>query len=72
MDGEIVNLGRLTTVEQDLKDQETELFLSDVSYEEYWGKIKLVGYTMQLRPEHMQMLAPSLGIDYEKDLLAHV
>ena len=71
IDGEIVNLGSLTRVEQDLCDQEAEFFLSRVNYEEYWGKIKLVGYTMQLRPEHMQMISPTLGIDYEKDLLGN-
>ena len=26
---------------------------------------------MQLRPEHMQMISPTLGIDYEKDLLGN-
>ena len=24
---------------------------------------------MQLRPEHMRLIAPSIGLDYEKDLL---
>lgn len=46
-----------------------DFFLSVVNYEQFWNKIKLVGYTMQLRPEHMRMISPSLGLDYETDLL---
>ena len=33
--------------------------------------IKLVGYTMQLRPEHMRILSPQLGLDYEEDFLGN-
>ena len=40
-----------------------------MSYEVYWSKVKLVGYTMQLRPEHMRLIAPDIGLDYENDIL---
>ena len=53
---------------QELKDQEEELFLATVPYDIFWGKIKLVGYTMQLRPEHMMLIGESINMDYEKDI----
>ena len=64
-DEEIVVLGSLSYVEQEIKATESDFFLSKIDYEEFWGKIKLVGYTMQLRPEHMRLIAPALGLDYE-------
>jgi hypothetical protein len=52
-------------------EQEKGFFLSDVRYEDFWGKVKLIGYTMQLRPEHMRLIAPDLKLDFEKDILGH-
>ena len=52
-----------------LKYSEENMFLSNVVYEDFWGKIKLVGYTMQLRPEHMRLISPFLNLDYDTDLL---
>lgn len=64
---EIVTLGQLTEVERRLQEWESKTFLAGVDYEDFWGQIKLVGYTMQLRAKHMQMIAPNIGIDYERD-----
>ncbi len=52
-----------------LKEKEEESFLSKVDYKVYWGQIKLVGYTMQLRPEHMRSIESNINLDYEKDIL---
>ena len=68
-ENEVFILGQVNSAEQRaLADFEKNIFLSDVLYEDFWGKIKLVGYTMQLRPEHMEMIAPSINLDYENDL----
>ena len=43
--------------------------MSKVDYKVFWGQVKLVGYTMQLRPEHIRSIDKSIGLDYEKDIL---
>lgn len=53
-----------------IKEQEDESFLSEVRYDVFWGKVKLVGYTMKLRPDHMRMIEKDINIDYEEDILA--
>ena len=54
-----------------IKDQEDNSFLSNVRYDIFWGKVKLVGYTMKLRPDHMRMIQKDINIDYEKDILSY-
>lgn len=55
---QVIVLGSMSAAEKSLKEQEASFFLSSVDYEEYWNMIKLVGYTMQLRSEHMRLLSP--------------
>ena len=35
----------------------------------YWSQVKLVGYTMKLRPEHMREIGPSIGLDYDNQII---
>jgi len=35
----------------------------------YWSQVKLVGYTMKLRPEHMKEIGPSINLNYEEDIV---
>lgn len=53
-----------------LKDQEEHSFLANVRYDVFWGKVKLVGYTMKLRPDHMRMIQKEINIKYEEDILS--
>ena len=70
-EGEVISLGRLSHEGQQLKDEEESFFLNRVPYDVFWGKVKLIGYTMQLRPDHMRLIAPSINLNYEKDIMAH-
>ena len=63
--------GTLSAAAQNLKNQEEGFFLSTVRYDVFWGKVKLVGYTMKLRPEHMKMIAQDINLDYENDILSY-
>ena len=45
------------------------MFLSTVNYDDFWSKIKLIGYTMKLRVEHMRQIAPHLNFKYREDML---
>ena len=54
----------------DLKQQEDDSFLADVPYDEFWNQIKLVGYTMKLRPEHMRVISDTININYDEDIIA--
>ena len=51
-----------------LMEQEREFFLNDVDFNMYWSQVKLVGYTMKLRPEHMKEIGPSINLDYDNDI----
>ena len=68
-EGEVFTLDKISETAEAIRDKEQSFFLSNVSYEVYWSKVKLVGYTMQLRPEHMRLIAPDIGLDYENDIL---
>ena len=68
---EVLTLSRLSQEALELRDQENNFFLSKVNYDVFWGKVKLIGYTMQLRPEHMRLIAPHINIDFDRDLMAH-
>ena len=48
-----------------LMEQERDFFLNGVEFHMYWSQVKLVGYTMKLRPEHMREIGPSIGLDYD-------
>lgn len=48
-----------------MKEQEENTFLSRVKYDVFWGKVKLVGYTMKLRPDHMRLIAEAINLDYD-------
>ena len=52
-----------------LMEQEREFFLNEVDFNVYWSQVKLVGYTMKLRTEHMKEIGPSINLDYEKEIL---
>ena len=60
---------KLSSAANSIKQQEEEFLLATVPYDVFWSKVKLVGYTMQLRPEHMRLIAPHINLNYEKDLL---
>mmetsp|Transcript_9688 Transcript_9688/g.11925 ORF Transcript_9688/g.11925 Transcript_9688/m.11925 type:complete len:237 (-) Transcript_9688:111-821(-) len=62
-------MGKMSTPALAIKTVEDQTFLSSVSYDLFWGKVKLVGYTMKLRPDHMRMIQNDINIDYEKDIL---
>ena len=64
-------MGKWHSSEKKLRSQEEQFFLSQVKYDVFWGKVKLAGYTMKLRPEHMRMIAPAIRLDYEKTILSH-
>jgi hypothetical protein len=49
-------LSKLSRHAQEIKDKEDNFFLAKVDYSVFWGQVKLVGYTMQLRPEHMRSI----------------
>ena len=53
---ELVLMGKMSAPAYAIKEQEDESFLSEVRYDVFWGKVKLVGYTMKLRPDHMRMI----------------
>ena len=48
-----------------LKDDDEDFFLSSVVYSKYWDKIKLVGYQMKLRPDHLEQIKGDIGLDTE-------
>ena len=43
--------------------------MATVPYEIFWGKVKLVGYTMHLRPEHMRLIAKDINLRYDEEIL---
>ena len=45
-ENEVFEIETLTGEVRQLQDQEEDCFLADVDYEIFWGKVKLVGYTM--------------------------
>ena len=61
----------LSEAAQQLKDQEDSTFLSRVPYDKFWGKVKLVGYTMKLRPDHLRQIADDINLDYDKKILCY-
>ena len=62
-------LSKLSRHAQEIKEKEDSFFLNKVDYSVFWGQVKLVGYTMQLRPEHMRSIQNSINLDYEQDIL---
>jgi hypothetical protein len=54
-----------------LKEQEENTFLSRVKYDVFWGKVKLVGYTMKLRPDHMRLIAEAINLKYDEKIQSY-
>ena len=46
-----------------MKRDDEDFFLSSVVYSKYWDKIKLVGYQMKLRPDHLEQIKDDIGLD---------
>ena len=53
---------KMSAPAQAIKEDEDNSFLSKVRYDVFWGKVKLVGYTMKLRPDHMRMIQNDINI----------
>lgn len=58
----VVGGGKLSPAAFALREQEESSFLTNVTYDVFWGKVKLVGYTMKLRPDHMRMIEDDINI----------
>ena len=55
----------------DLRSQDddySEIFLACVDYQIFWDKVKLVGYQMDLKPDHMDQIKDDINLD--TDLLS--
>ena len=50
-------------------EQERAFQLNEVDFNMYWSQVKLVGYTMKLRSEHMKEIGPSINLDYENEII---
>ena len=64
-------MSELSTSASQLKEQEDQVFLSKVQYDKFWGKVKLVGYTMKLRPDHLRQIADDINLQYEEKILCY-
>ena len=50
-------------------EQERAFQLNEVDFNMFWSQVKLVGYTMKLRSEHMKEIGPSINLDYENEII---
>ena len=50
-------------------EQERAFQLNEVDFNMYWSQVKLVGYTMKLRAEHMKEIGPGINLDYENEII---
>ena len=64
-ENEIFTMSKLSLDAEALKEVESNTFLSSVKYDIFWGKVKLVGYTMKLRPDHMRLISDAINLDYD-------
>ena len=50
-------------------EQERAFQLNEVDFNMFWSQVKLVGYTMKLRSEHMKEIGSSINLDYENEII---
>lgn len=48
-----------------MRSEDDEFFLARVYFDDYWDKIKLVGYQMDLKPDHMEQIKDDINLDTE-------
>ena len=66
VDISLSGLPMMTKIEEELKYDESCLFLARVDYSMFWDKVKLAGYQMKLKPDHIEQISEDINLDLDK------